>query len=290
MANLTKPRFEILAERLVQRFRVERLSNAANLEQLARSFGARDIQYKFGGTHGATAWTPRGPIVFVRMGESDGRRRANLSHECMHLILDPVFDPEALFRWDRDAASVARSRSLEVLGSRIDQLSDAIESAGLEYACDHLAYEVLFPRRSAIEIARSPVDLEQLISIAKSWRVSLSLAAIRLFRAGRNSTLLRLRRLSSRDWLVADSIGSRDGPREGSQVSVQPLAPDSQVGSTRERSRISWRGIGAGSIEVDSRLREDRGLVYVDWGSNAVRWSSSPAGTSTSQIHRAESK
>lgn len=178
---------------------------------LARKLGAYDVVYRARSAHGFTEWTPKGPRVVLNWAESEGRRRTILAHECGHLLLDPLFKPEALDLMPNDIkASLVTATSALAMTS--DDLLSLLGDTPLETLCDRLAYELVLPDAVASEAASRVQTIDEIGQFCNDWRVSMTVAILALNRhRGSKSApklgVLQARRTAGDYWMAASSCG-----------------------------------------------------------------------------------
>lgn len=198
-----------LADRVVPNRLAEKV---VDLHALARKLGAYDVVYRARSVHGFTEWTPRGPRVVMGWGETEGRRRTLLAHECGHLIFDPVLKSEVLEEVSQLARKTLVGASMSWLAHRADSATAALGDLSLEAVCDDFAYELVFPDALAREWAAKVETIDSLARLRGLLKLSLPVALIKLneFRSEQELPQLgvvRIRRSAGSYWMAASTAG-----------------------------------------------------------------------------------
>ena len=201
-----------LLTRLANEVAPERaLGLPTDLVTLARRLGAYDVVYRARSAHGFTEWTPKGPRVVLNWAESEGRRRTILAHECGHLLLDPIFKPDAL-ELVPDYVKASLVTATDALATTSDDLVELLGDTPLETLCDRLAYELVLPDAVASEAASRVRTIDDIGQFCNDWRVSMTVAVLALNRhRGSQSAprlgLLQARRAAGDYWMAGSSCG-----------------------------------------------------------------------------------
>lgn|GEM_PF-3068182 len=175
-----------------------------SLNDLTKRLGVRDVVYSATRMHGYTDWTERGPVIRLAISKTEGRRRMTLAHECAHLLLNPLLDPDTL-DVSSGVAQALRHQSNQLLDAQGDIIHRAGERIGIERLCDLIAFELLLPRARA-RMTQVP-DAGALFSLATEQHVSATLLVHQLNSAGHNLRFARTARLPSGGWMIVDVAG-----------------------------------------------------------------------------------
>jgi hypothetical protein len=166
-----------LAETILGR---DRYGLPADLNRVARDLGAVDILYQSRALEGFTDFKPRGPVIYLAVSRSDGRRRFTLAHECGHILLASSSCPPPP-----------------------DDLGELDE----ELLCDAIAAELLVPT-TWLDIHRAELDgLPALLEVATKLRVSMAMLVNRLRTVNAHHALLRVRPAPDGEWLIMERSG-----------------------------------------------------------------------------------